>query len=146
VDKQKHPGGAPTKYKREYNAQVEKLCKLGATDAEIAEFFDVCEATVNNWKIKEPQFLESLKRGKMLADMNVAESLYKKANGYERNGVKVFQHQGNPVIVPYIEHYPPDTAAIMAWLNNRRPKQFRNKHEIEHSGELKVSRLEDLIE
>lgn len=121
----------PTKYKTEYNEQVEKLCKLGATDKEIADFFNVCEATINNWKQSEPAFLESLKKGKIIADLNVAESLYKKATGYEEEAVKIFQFQGQPIVVPYIEKYQPDTAAIMAWLNNRRPEQFRSKQYVE---------------
>jgi len=123
--------GQPTKYKEEYNEQVTKLCKLGATDKEIADFFNVCEATINNWKKAEPQFLESIKKGKIEADMNVANSLYKKATGYEEEAVKIFQFQGEPVKVEYIEKHQPDTAAIMAWLNNRRPDQFRSKQYVE---------------
>lgn len=122
--------GRPTKYKEEYNKQVVKLCKLGATDAEIADFFGVCEATINNWKLEDNGFLESIKEGKIIADMNVVNSLYKKAIGYEQEAVKIFQFQGEKVIVPYTEKFQPDTTAIMAWLNNRRPGQFRNKQEV----------------
>ena len=38
-EKQKRPIGRPTKYKPEYSAQAQKLCLLGATDAEMADFF-----------------------------------------------------------------------------------------------------------
>lgn len=31
----------PTKFKQEFIAQAEKLCKLGATDMELADFFEV---------------------------------------------------------------------------------------------------------
>jgi hypothetical protein len=31
--------GRPTKYKEEYNEQAYKLCLLGATDKELADFF-----------------------------------------------------------------------------------------------------------
>jgi hypothetical protein len=34
--------------------------------------------------------------------------------------------------VPYIERYPPDTTAAIFWLKNRRPKAWRDKHEMEH--------------
>ena len=123
--------GRPTKYKKEYNDQVVKLCKLGATDREIADFFDVAESTLNNWKIKEPEFMESIKRGKIEADMNVADSLYKRAMGYEHAEDKIFNNNGEPMIVKTIKHYAPDTTAIMAWLNNRRPDQFRSKQYVE---------------
>lgn len=150
--------GQPTKYKTEYNDQVEKLCKLGATDKEIADFFNVCEATVNNWKIVEPQFLESIKRGKIVADMNIANSLYNRAMGYEHPEEKVFCTNGDVTKVNTIKHYPPDTAAIMAWLNNRRPQDYRSKQYVESENtnnnidltdtmtdEQKQARLQELL-
>jgi len=125
--------GQPTKYKVEYNKQVEKLCKLGATDKEIGDFFNVTETTINNWKIKEPEFFESIKRGKIEADMNVADSLYKRAMGYEHDEVHITSFQGEITKTPIVKHYAPDTTAIMAWLNNRRPDQYRSKQYVESS-------------
>ncbi len=124
---EKDMAGQPTKYKYEYNEQVTKLCRLGATDKEIADFFNICEATVNNWKKAEPQFLESIKKGKIEADMNVAESLYKRAMGYEYEETKV---SNNDTVIT-TKQVIPDTAAIMAWLNNRRPESFRSKQYVE---------------
>ena len=43
------PKGSDT-YKPEYAGQAEKLCRLGATDAEMGDFFGVCEDTINAWK------------------------------------------------------------------------------------------------
>ena len=122
--------GRPTDYKEEYNIQVEKLCKLGATDKEIADFFNVQESTINNWKLAHPDFLESIKRGKLIADMEVTDSLYKRANGYEHKEDKIFNHNGKPLIVPTIKHYPPDPTAMIFWLKNRRSKEWRDKQEI----------------
>ena len=48
--------------------------------------------------------------------MEVANSLYNRAKGYEQEVVKVFQFQGEPIIVPVIEKIAPDTGAAMAWL------------------------------
>ena len=31
----------------------------------------------------------------------------------------------------YVEHYPPDTAAICFWLKNRRPDQWRDAQRID---------------
>ena len=123
--------GRPTDYKEEYNEQVTKLCRLGATDKEIADFFEISESTLNLWKKKHPQFSESIKKGKEISDMEVANSLYNRAKGYEQEVVKVFQFQGEPIIVPIIEKIAPDTGAAMAWLKNRRPKEWRDKQDIE---------------
>jgi len=127
----KHPGGRPTKYKPEYAEQVFKLCLLGATDAEIADFFEVAESTVYLWKLEYPEFSEAIKNGKLKADADVANSLYKRAKGYKQQTVKVFQYQGDPVIVPVVEHIAPDTGAAMAWLKNRQPSKWRDKQDID---------------
>jgi hypothetical protein len=76
-------GGRPTDYKTEYAEQTYKLCLLGATDKELANFFDVVESTINLWKQEHSEFSESIKRGKFQADANVADRLYQRATGYE---------------------------------------------------------------
>jgi len=73
-----NPDGAPTKYKSEYSEQVYKLCLLGATDVEIGDFFEVCERTINYWKEEHPEFLQSIRQGKIIADSEIAKSLYEK--------------------------------------------------------------------
>jgi len=48
--------GRPTKYKPEYDAQALKLCRLGATDEQLADFFNTTFQTINNWKKAHPSF------------------------------------------------------------------------------------------
>jgi hypothetical protein len=62
----------------------------------------------------------------------VAESLYRRAIGYEHSAVKIFMPAGatEPVYAPYTEHYPPDTAASFIWLKNRRKQDWRDKSEL----------------
>ena len=55
--------GVKSTYKPEYAEQARKLCLLGATDKELADFFGCNEATINNWKARRPDFLESIKEG-----------------------------------------------------------------------------------
>lgn len=135
--KGKHPGGRPTKYKPEYADLAYKCCLLHATDAKIAEFLGVNDATVNRWKLEHPEFCEALKNGKERADAEIARSLYQRAKGYSHETVKILtvsdgNGQGSHVEkVPYTEHYPPDTAAAIIWLKNRQPKQWRDKQDVE---------------
>lgn len=75
--------GRKTDYRVAYNKQVEKLCKLGATDVEIADFFEVTERTLNTWKKQYPKFLQSIKSGKITADLEVADKLHTRATGYD---------------------------------------------------------------
>ena len=40
--------GRPTRYKKEFAHQASILCKLGATDDDLADFFDVTDRTIDN--------------------------------------------------------------------------------------------------
>ncbi|MBN1983252.1 MAG: hypothetical protein JW795_17080 [Chitinivibrionales bacterium] len=127
------PAGRPTDYRSEYCTQATKLCMLGAIDKEIASFFNVCEDTINNWKIDHPEFFEAIKEGREIADATVAEKLFHRATGYEHPEDDIKQYNGDIIITPTIKHYPPDTAAAIFWLKNRRRKDWREKHEVELS-------------
>lgn len=126
----------PTLFKQSYVEQARKLAQLGATDREIASFFEVTEQTINNWKLSHPEFFESLKVGKEMADERVVQSLYRRALGYSYDAVKIFMPAGKdePVYAPYVEHNPPDTSAMIFWLKNRRSSEWRDKQDFEHTG------------
>lgn len=126
--------GRPSSYRAEYAEQASKLCKLGATDRDLAGFFEVAESTLNLWKLTHPEFSESLKLGKEEADARVVQSLYRRATGYSHDAVHIAQFQGNPVVVPYVEHHAPDTTACIFWLKNRKPADWRDKIEQQLSG------------
>jgi hypothetical protein len=102
---------------------------LGATDVEMADFFSVSEKTLNRWKTEHPEFRQSITRGKLLADAEVAASLFQRACGYSHKAVKIMQYEGRPVIVDFVEHYPPDTPAASIWLRNRQRHRWRDKPE-----------------
>lgn len=127
----KNKGGHPTDFRKRYCEQARKLCLLAYTDKDLAAFFEVSESTINNWKIAHPMFLESIKKGKDIADADVADSLYNRAIGYSHKEDKIFIDNGEPVIVPTIKHYAPDPTAIIFWLKNRQPAKFRDRKEID---------------
>jgi hypothetical protein len=121
--------GAPTKYKKEYDELAYKFCLLGATDVKLAEFFGVAESTIHLWKLKHESFSESIKKGKQIADAEVASSLYHRALGYSHPEVKVFNNQGEIVTHDTVKHYAPDPTAAIFWLKNRHPANWRDKTE-----------------
>lgn len=131
--------GAPTKYKEEYNEQVYKLCLLGATDKDIADFFDVTETTINNWKIDFPVFFESIKRGKQSADSNVADRLYQRACGFEHDSEELKIVEGKVERHQVRKIYAPDPTSAIFWLKNRQPAKWRDKQEVENSGNLNLT-------
>lgn len=138
--KGKKPGkkrspGRPSRFRDEFCEQAKKLCRLGATDKEIADFFGVDVATVNRWKLAHPKFRESLKEGKDAADAEVADRLFKRATGYSHPDTKFATFEGKITDAKeYEKHYAPDTIACIFWLKNRRPDLWRDKVGLEHSG------------
>lgn len=121
--------GRPSKFSQEMCRQAEKLCLLGATDKELADFFQVNEATLNAWK-KDSTFSQALKKGKELADASVGERLYQRACGYSHPDVHISNYQGAVTVTPITKHYAPDTTACIFWLKNRRPDLWRDRQEI----------------
>lgn len=128
------PAGRPTQYKPEYSEQAKEMCLNGATDVQLADEFGVSVQTLYNWRSKYPEFLEALKGGKEVADALVERSLYERATGYERDSVKIFlAKDGSVVQVPFREYVPPDATSMIFWLKNRKPAEWRDRHE--HTGD-----------
>jgi hypothetical protein len=133
--------GRNTKYKPEYCELVFKLSIIGLTDVQMAEVLDISERTFNRWKNDHALFCQSLKDGKEKADANVAKSLYQRAMGYSHPETKVFCQNGDIITHDVMKHYPPDVTAIIFWLKNRMPHLFRDKQEVDHSGEVSLFQL-----
>lgn len=109
---------------------------MGATDQELADFFEVDLRTLYRWKNDFPEFCHALKVGKEVADERVERSLFQRATGYEQDAVKIFMPAGAqaPVYADYREKIAPDTTACIFWLKNRRPDAWRDKQQTELSG------------
>lgn len=155
MEEQANPVGRPTKYDPIFNEQVFKLCLLGATDKEIADFLNIRESTLNNWKIEFPEFMESIKKGKGKADSQVAEKLFKRAIGFKFDEVTFERFEkteidefGNVTKEPGTKVKTvrklvvPDTTAQIFWLKNRQSKNWRDKQEIDNhiDGEMTITR------
>ena len=113
-----------TTYKPEYDNQAYKVCsQFGATDKELAKFFDVTKTTVENWKLKHPSFFDSIKDGRDDHDTTkVRNALLQRALGYEHEDTYFTSYQGVIVSEKYTKHYAPDVTACIFWLVNRSDK------------------------
>lgn len=133
-------GGRPTEYAEEYADIGYKLCLLGATDVEIADIFGVSETTVNEWKKKHEEFSFALKKGKLIADSEVANKLYQRALGYEHadEEIKTVAIPGGGSEIERVsvtKIYPPDPTSAIFWLKNRQPGKWRDKQDITLAGD-----------
>lgn len=146
-----------SKWREDYIRQVFFMSLLGATDVQIAQTFGVGVSTLEGWKRTKPEFLESMKRGKMQADAKVVHSLYLAAIGYSHpdqvvlsNKIKKFDEKGRviseytePLIVKTIKSYPPNVNAAIKWLQARQPdvwgKKLKLEGTVEHNHKLDLS-------
>lgn len=125
-------GHPPIKWRDEFVELVYNYALLGAKEVEIAEFFGVTIQTIGQWKKDSEGFKDAILRGKAIADGKVAQSLYKRALGYEHDEVDIKMYEGQIIKTPIIKKYPPDTTAAIFWLKNRRPKDWRDKQDNSH--------------
>lgn len=138
-------GGRPTEYIKKYCRIAYKLCLMGATDKDLADSFEVSEQTINNWKKDHIEFSLALKKGKELADAEVAERLFKRAMGYSHPDVDIKMFEGRIITTKLTKHYPPDTIAAIFWLKNRQKDKWRDKQEVgmtdKNGDDLDLSKL-----
>lgn len=122
----------PTLYTPDKDELARKFCLLGATDKDLATLFDVSVRTINQWKKEHPSFKDAMNRGKIVADANVADSLYNRAVGVSVKLQKAFvDKNGVEHKITVKEEIPGDVNAQRFWLNNRRPKEWREKHSVD---------------
>jgi transposase-like protein len=115
---------------------VEVMAAAGLTDVEIAEKFGVHFVCIYRWKKKHPEFKAAIERGKAQWDDDVEMSLAQRAMGYKGTEQKVVMVDGRPEVITIEKEYPPDPTAMIFWLKNRRPEQWRDKHEVEQKGDI----------
>jgi hypothetical protein len=140
-----NPRGRPTAYKDEYAQVAYNYALLGAVDTELAAFFQISKATLNTWKRKHPDFLDSITRGKMTADAEVAASTFKSATGQHFIEEERIVNQGDSYeIVTIKKQVPPDYRAQSLWLRNRRPKDWKERVEIKEESIVRLIPWDDL--
>jgi len=119
-------------YKPEFVEQARNMCRLGATDEELAEHFEVCVRTIYRWRNTHEEFAEAVVVGKEHADARVERALYSRAVGCSVERTKVFKHAGDPkpVYATYKHHFPPNPNAALHWLRVRQPRKWQIREEV----------------
>lgn len=137
------------KGKYEYWLTPEGLLKLegwardGLIEEQIVKNMGISRSTLNDWKKKYPDILNTLKKGKEVADRNVENALYESAIGKKYKvkkpiKVKEVQYRDGKRVkeVEHIEYaeqeivIPPNTTAQIFWLKNRKPDVWRDKQDV----------------
>lgn len=117
----------------------------GLTDKQISNNLGVSYSTFREYVKKYPTLLALLKKSKEVTDMEVENALFKRALGYDYEETKVINEESEEGHKKRVEvtkkKMAPDTTAQIFWLKNRKPKEWRDRQNIEHSGGVEVSEM-----
>lgn len=117
--------------------KIEGWARDGLSDEQIAENMGISRSTLNEWKNKYSDISDTLKKGKEVVDRQVENALLKRAMGYRYTEVTKERVDGSLVVTKQVtKEVIPDTTAQIFWLKNRKPNEWRDKKDIEHSGEV----------
>lgn len=122
---------------REGLIKIEGWARDGLTNKQISQNIGISEETLYKWIVKYTELSESLKRGKEVVDREVENALLKRALGYEyiettREGIG-----GQLKVTKEVtKQVTPDVTAQIFWLKNRKPEEWREKKEVEHTGNI----------
>ena len=120
--------------------RIEGWARDGLTDEQIAVNMGIVPSTLYEWKRNYSEFSEALKNGKDVADRQVENALFRRAVGYK--AVEIIRErndEGELVVTKEVtKEVPPDTAAGIFWLKNRKPNVWRDKPNQEIDGKDKV--------
>lgn len=124
--------------------KIQAWARDGLTDEQIAHNMGISYSTFKEWKKKYAAFSATLKKGKEVVDMEVENSLYKSAMGfdveectYERRFNKKTGEYEMVCTKKVTKHIPPSNTAQIFWLKNRKPDVWRDKQGDESNAEAK---------
>ena len=121
--------------------KIEGWARDGLTDEQIAHNMGIAIKTLYNWKNKHVPILQALKNGKEVVDRMVENALLKSALGYEYEEDGMTK-DGDVVPLRKVQH--PNTTAMIFWLKNRKPKEWRDKQVTEFENSVPVQIVNDL--
>lgn len=136
-------------YLEEFADQALRLCKvMAATEAQLAEYFGASVQSISVWKNKYPKFKAALTEGRATPDDQVELTLFQLATGgFEVEKKHVHMVKGKLVTTPYFEKLPPCKTSCIFWLKNRRHAEWRDRREVEFSGDTPVQTIRiELVE
>lgn len=90
---------------------VQGWARDGLSNKQIAKNIGINEGTFYEWQKAHPKFKEAVKKGKEVIDREVENALFNRA----------------------IEG---DATSMIFWLKNRKPQEWNDRRQVEHSGTM----------
>lgn len=121
--------GRPNKYETHVKPRLEDIKKFCTymTEKQIAETLGVAYSSWNEYKLKYPELMESLKKGRESLVLELRSTLIRKAKGFNYSEKKIIKENG---VVVREEEYQraslPDVAALNLLLKNYDKENWSN--------------------
>lgn len=117
--------------------KAESLAAQGLTLEQIATVLGMSYQTLNEKRKEFSEFSEALDRGKAKGIAVQINALFERGRGYSHPEEKIFCNKDGEITkVQTTKHYPPETAAGLAWLSNKDPDNWSIKRDVKHSGTI----------
>ena len=121
--------GRPNKYETHVKPRLEDIKKFCTymTEKQIAETLGVAYSSWNEYKLKYPELMESLKKGRESLVLELRSTLIRKAKGFNYSEKKIIRENG--VVVREEEYQKaslPDVAALNLLLKNYDAEHWSN--------------------
>lgn len=115
---------------------LEGWARDGLTDEQIAKNIGIATSTFYEWKKKQIEFSEALKKGKEVIDFEVENALLKRALGYTITiEEEKLDKYGDVHTLKKDVHIPGDATAQIFWLKNRKPNNWKDRVETDEDKE-----------
>ena len=132
---------------------IEGWARDGLSKEQIAKNIGVRQETLLEWEKRFPQLSEVIKKGRAVVVCELENALIKRAKGYEvEETVEELQFnrqtgQKELVVTKRTrKHVAPDTGAIAFALKNYAPGKWRDRKDVEISGQLDTNPFASLNE
>lgn len=117
--------------------------RKGLTHEQIAKNMGITAKTLYEWKNKYSEFSNALKKSKDMYDNEVEDALNDLATGKATTSRRTVKRVRDPVSGEMVtveetvttERIPPNVAALIFWLKNRRPDDWRENPESQRQKE-----------
>lgn len=115
---------------------LEGWARDGLTDEQIAKNIGINRTTLYDWKKKEANIADALKKGKEVIDFEVENALLKRALGYTITiKEEKLDRDGCVHTLKKDVHIPGDATAQIFWLKNRKPNNWKDRVETDEDKE-----------
>jgi len=145
----------PKYIEEDFPLLAQGYARQGLNDKQIAEKLGISLSTYYQYQLDHSDFSEAIKKGKSPVDVMVENAFLKRALGFEyeeihteyrlkdkkrnKTGEKEEEPKAVPVVIKKIKKFiPPDVAAGFIWMKNRMSNRWKDRHELEIPGVMKI--------